>query len=255
MKTWVTKYDEDLLAKSKELVKGAEENPTSRELLGRYEFSEAELERGRKLIANVEKSFEWERSGRAYNFLSTTPEKRVAEAKHWYADTRRRWVREAFRHAEEDSGWVGFRPASQWPLERKLTEGTRIAVKHAVRAFSVSAFLEHRANLKRDLALALQDKPADAPPPKDTALVELAGWYERWRMLVQRVFRQRPDLMAPFGLTPGKAPPRLRGKAAQQKYGERAAGSLPVLQTNGCETHAVDEADDDDDATADASAN
>ena len=67
------------------------------------------------------------------------------------------------------------------------------------------------------------ERPEGAPPPKDTTLVELRGWYERWHLLAQRVFRGREDLLAPFGLTSGKAPPRLRGKAAQIKYGERAA--------------------------------
>ena len=87
------------------------------------------------------------------------------------------------------------------------------------------AYVTHAASLRRNVERGQGPKPADAPPPKDTALVELAGWYERWRLLAHRVFRERGDLMAPYGLTPGKAPPRLRGKEAV-KYGEKAAGSL-----------------------------
>lgn len=91
------------------------------------------------------------------------------------------------------------------------------------------ALLDHRAERRKNLRRAAEEKPADAPPPKDTALVELAGWYERWRLLAQRVFRQRPDLMAPYGLKPGRAPQRLRSRVAQIQYGEGAAGKLPAI--------------------------
>jgi hypothetical protein len=96
---------------------------------------------------------------------------------------------------------------------------------HAKDALSVRAWLAQRADLARNVQRARGPKPSSAPPPKDTALVELAGWYERWRLLAHRVFRERPDLLEPFGLKPGKAPPRLR-TAGAEKYGEKAAGSL-----------------------------
>jgi hypothetical protein len=100
-----------------------------------------------------------------------------------------------------------------------------LALWHAKDALSARAWLAQRRELARDVRRARGEKPEAAPPPKDTALVELAGWYERWRLLAHRVFRERPDLLEPFGLKPGKAPPRLRGAEAA-KYGEKAAGSV-----------------------------
>src|SRR5262249_11168620 len=87
------------------------------------------------------------------------------------------------------------------------------------------AWLAHRHELRANVARAKGPRPADAPPPKDTALVELAGWYERWRLLAHRVFRDRPDMLAAYVLNPGKASRRIRGKGAA-KYGERASGTL-----------------------------
>jgi len=223
MKTWVTKFDEELLAKSKVYLAAAEAHPESCALLEKFGFTAEERARGHRLIENTERSFAWEREGRAWNFLGLTRERREQEARDWYKDTRERFVAECLRRAEEDSGWVGYGPATQWPLGRKLTTGTVILVKNSAKAFSVKALLDHRAEMRKNLALAASERPADAPPPKDTALVELAGWYERWKLLAQRVFRQRGDLMAP---------PRLRSRVAQAKYGEKAAGSLPVISSN-----------------------
>ncbi len=247
MKSRVTDYDEELLAKSRTFIAAAEEHPESREVLARYGFSEDERARGRALVSATERSFAWEREGRAWNFLGLTPARRLEEAHHWYHDARNRYVAECLRRAEEDSGWVGFGAAAHWPLSRKLTEGSVIFARHAARVFSLRVYWAHRDDFRRNLALATQTPPADAPPPKDTALVELAGWYERWRLLAHRVFRLRPDLLAPYGLSAGKAPPRLRGKAAQARYGERAGGSLPVLQDASAASDDADDVDDGDD--------
>jgi len=222
----ITKFDEELVERSRQFLEAATEHPESSSILERFGFSKAEVQRGHLLVREAERSFEWERAGKAYNFLSPTPERRVAEAKGWYKDTRRRHIRRCLRRAEEAAGWVGEGRASRWPLSRKLTVGTLLAVRTALSAASPVALLNHRTELRKNIAVARADKPAGAPPPKDTVLVELAGWYERWRLLAQRVFRERPDLMAPYGLVPGKPPPRLRSRSARLKYGEKAAGSL-----------------------------
>jgi hypothetical protein len=221
----ITKYDLELVEISKRFLAAAEANPASRAMLEKYGFSPEEQARGAQLVRQTERSFEWVRANKAYDFLSPTPAKRVAEAHGWYADTRRRYMRDCLRRAEEAAGWTGTTPRRRWPLWRKLTLGTLVAIANAKDVASPRAWVKHRLELRANIAVANGPKPADAPPPKDTALVELAGWYERWRLLAHRVFRQRPDLLAPFGLTPGKAPPRLRGKEAA-KYGEKAAGTL-----------------------------
>ncbi len=223
----MNRFEIELLEKAGTFLKAAAENPESRAFLEKYGFKDAEQERGRELVRNTERSFEWERSGKAWNFLSPTVERRLDEARHWYKDHRRRYMRACFRAAEEESGWVGYGPAASWSVARKATVGTAIAFGHALRVFSPSALLEERAELRRNLERAHGEKPADAPPPKDSTLVELSGWYEHWRLLAQRIFRERPDLMAPYGLTPGKAPPRLRSRSARLKYGEGAAGTAP----------------------------
>jgi hypothetical protein len=203
--TRITRFDEELLAKARQFLAAADANEASRAILEQYGFTEGERERGRDLTAKTERSFEWERSGQAWNFLSPTPARRAAEARHWFKDARRRHVRSCLRAAEQS---------------KSLGE-----VLGAIRrALSITTYLAHRAELKRNLERSQGERPVDAPPPKDTNLVELSGWYERWRLLAQRVFRGRPDLMAPYGLVPGKAPPRLRGKLAQLRYGEGAAG-------------------------------
>ena len=201
----ITRFDNELLQKARTFLDAADANEGSRQLLAQFGFTQGESARGRKLVANTEASFTWEREGRAWNFLSPTPERRVEEARHWHADTRRRYLRECFRGAEQ-------------------AKGLAATLREVWRMFSRSASVERKAQLERDLQAARGERPADAPPPKDSALVELAGWYERWRLLAQRVFRERGDLLAPYGLSPGKAPPRLRGKLARLKYGEGAAG-------------------------------
>jgi hypothetical protein len=221
----INHFEDELLEKARLFLKAAEENSGSRAYLEDFGFAPAERDRGHTLVRNVERSFEWERRGIAWNFLSPTVERRLLEARHWYKDRRRRHVRACLRAAEEESGWVGYGPHSSWNFSRKATQGLAIALRHALRAASPAALLRHRAELRRNLASARGEKPADAPPPKDSALVELAGWYEHWRLLAQRIFRERPELMAPYGLVPGKAPPRLRSHSARLKFGEKAAGT------------------------------
>lgn len=207
MKTWVTRFDDELLGKAKHFLDAAAAQPESRKVLEQFGFGAEEQQRGLTLVANAERAFQWEREGRAWNFLSPTPERRIEEARAWYKETRRRWMNDSFRKFEEARGvFAKLSAVADW-MSREAREA-------------------HQAELQRDLERARGDKPADAPPPKDTALVELQGWYERWRLLAQRVFRERPDMMSPYGLTPGKAPPRLRGKLARLKYGEGAAGKL-----------------------------
>jgi hypothetical protein len=225
---FITTYDVELVDKSRRFLDAAEQNPDSRASLEQFGYSREEHDRGVRLVREARRSFEWEAEGKAWNFLSHTPARRLAEARAWYADTRRRYFRACVRKAEATAGWSRGE-ASGWPVWQKLTLGTVLGLREAVRVASPVAWREHRSELRKDLARAVGDKPADAPPPKDTALVELGGWYERWRLLAQRVFRERGDLMAPFGLTPGKAPPRLRGKEAE-KYGEKAAPRLPILR-------------------------
>lgn len=225
----ITRFDEELVEKARHYLAGVDAQPQSRALLEQYGMIPAEVERGRTLVENAIRSFEWERTGQAWNFLSPTPERRRAEAVAWYKDARRRHIRECLRRAEELAGWNGDGPATRWSLRRKLTEGTRLAMGEMRRAASIATYRRHRGELARDLERAAGTKPTDAPPPKDTTLVELSGWYERWRLLAQRIFRGRPDLMLPFGLTPGKAPPRLRGKQAKLKYGEQAAGGRVAI--------------------------
>jgi hypothetical protein len=223
MKAKITKYDEELVQKSRVFLRAAEQHPESTALLDRYGFSAEERARGHLLIDNAEKSFEWEHAGKAWNFLSPTPERREKEAREWYADAVRRYVRSCLKEAEAAAGWTGTGSAAGWSATRKLTLGTLRALPHVARAASPRVMRELRAELRENVERARGERPEGAPPPKDTTLVELRGWYERWHLLAQRVFRGRDDLLAPFGLSSGKAPPRLRGKAAQIKYGERAA--------------------------------
>ena len=222
----VTRFDEELLEKARRFLAASEDHADSRAILEQFGYAEADRVRGRTLISSVAMSLEWERAGTAWNFLSPTPERRRDEALNWYRDARRRYMRDCFRAAELASHWFGDGGAARWGLGRKLTVGLVFALRHGLRIFSIAAWRGHRAELRRNLERARGEKPANAPPPKDTALVELAGWYERFRLLAQRVFRGRPDLLTPYGLTVGKAPPRLRGKLAQIRYGERAAGTL-----------------------------
>ena len=222
MKTWVTSYDEQLVEQAQRLLSAAADNPSSNALLEQYGFNAEERARGHQLVQDAHRAFEWERSGQAWNFLSPTPERRLKEARAWYRDTRRRHLRATVIRAEREAGWLDG-PAAAWPLSRKVTVGTAIGLWHLAQGLSPLAWRAHREELARDLARARGDKPADAPPPKDTVLVELNGWWERWRLLAQRIFRGRPDLLSPFGLVSGRAPPRLRGREARIRYGEGAA--------------------------------
>jgi hypothetical protein len=226
MKTWVTSYDRELLEHAGALLAGLEQSSNARAVLERFGLDQAERERGRQLHEDTARAFEWEERGVAWSFLSPTPERRTAEAKHWYRDTRERHLRECLRLAEEESGWIGHRAASRWPLQRKLLEGSRIAARHLLHVFSLRAFLEHRAELRENLRRAQGEPPAGAPPPKDTALVQLSGWYERWRLLAQRVFRKTPEELTALGLVPGKAPPRLRAPSARKEFGESAGATI-----------------------------
>jgi hypothetical protein len=243
MSARITPYDEDLVAKARVFLDAADKHPDSTALLDRYGFSAEERARGRELVVNAEASFAWERAGKAWNFLSPTPERRTREARDWYVDGVRRYVQSCLREAEAAAGWTGAGPAASWSALRKLTLGTLRALPDVLRAASPEAHLRLRDELRTNLEAAKGARPEGAPPPKDTTLVELRGWYERWHLLAHRVLRGRADLLAPFGLTSGKAPPRLRGKAAQSKYGEGAALRGTNGTTNGA--HPVPEEEDD----------
>ena len=88
----ITHYDLELLEKAKLFLHAAGAQQESRSFLEKYGFNDKELERGRQLVTNTERSFEWEREGKAWNFLSPTAERRTEEARYWYADTRRRYL-------------------------------------------------------------------------------------------------------------------------------------------------------------------
>jgi hypothetical protein len=248
MKAKITKFDEELVANTRRFLEAAEKNPDSRAVLERFDYSKEEHERGHELVRDAELAFEWERQGKAWNFLSPTPERRAAEARAWHAEAIRRYVQSRLKAAEQAAGWTEG-PAYGWSLRRKLTLGTLLALREAASVASPQVWMELRAELAKNLEAARGERPAGAPPPKDTVLVELRGWYERWHLLAHRVFRGRNDLLAPFGLVSGKAPPRLRGKAAKIKYGESAASALPGAPTS---SPVVD--DDDDEAADDAAA-
>jgi hypothetical protein len=212
MRTNITRFDEELLASAQRFLNAAERHPESRAVLEKYGFSKEEQERGHLLISNSERAFECERTGTAWNFLAKTPMTRRREAFDWFVDTRWRRFRMGFVDAEK-----AFQSA---PSVLAKVGG---AVQALLPAFSPVGLVKDQITLLYDLVRAGEERPSDAPPPKDTTLVELQGWYEKWRLLAQRVFRGRSDLLAPFGLTTGKAPPRLRGKQARLKYGEGAA--------------------------------
>ena len=226
MRSGVTKYEKELVELAQRFLDAARDNAESCAVLERYGYDRGEHERGLLLVREALRAFRWEHDGKAWNFLSPTPERRILEAREWHRTTRRRHLQTCLRRAEEAAGWIGTGQASNWPIWRKLTLGTLAGVRHALSAVAPRTWVDHRSELRRNVKRARGQRPTGAPPPKDAALVELAGWYERWRLVAHRVFRQRPDLMAPYGLTPGKAPPRLRGKGAAQ-YGEKAAGRLP----------------------------
>src|SRR5205814_9789218 len=99
MKARITRYDEELVAVSRRFIEAAEKNPESLAVLQRFGFNDEERERGRVLTDLAERSFEWERAGKAWNFLSPTPERRAKEARDWGADARRRFGQSRFRAA------------------------------------------------------------------------------------------------------------------------------------------------------------
>jgi hypothetical protein len=203
----INRFEEELLSACRKFLLAADTQLVSTRILEEHGFSRDSRERGRVLIAQAEAAFAAERDGSAWNFLTPTPWQRRKEALDWFVDGRWRRFRRNFVAAE-----------------RALQDGNVLGV---VRAFLPSlsplVLAKDELTLAKHLWLAGRERPAGAPPPKDTVLVELQGWYEHWRLLAQRVFRGRPDLLGPFGLTSGKAPPRLRGKLAQIRYGEGAA--------------------------------
>lgn len=247
MKATITKFDEELCANTRRFLEAAEKSPDSRAVLERFGYSKEEHERGHELVRDAELAFQWEREGKAWNFLSPTPERRIAEARAWHAEAIRRHVQSRLKAAEQAAGWTEG-PAHGWSLRKKLTLGTLLALREAAGTASPQFWMEQRAALAKNLEAARGERPAGAPPPKDTVLVELRGWYERWHLLAHRVFRGRNDLLAPFGLVSGKAPPRLRGKAAKIKYGESAASAMP----GGATSSPVDDDDEDEAVDADA---
>jgi hypothetical protein len=203
----INRYEEELLTACRKFLAGADANPVSTRILWEHGFSDEMRERGRSLIDQAERAFAAEREGTAWNFLTPTPWQRRKEALDWFLDGRWRRFRRNFVAAE-----------------RALAAGNVLGLAGAFwPSLSPLVFARDELTLARNLWRAGGERPADVPPPKDTVLVELQGWYEHWRLLAQRVFRGRPDLLGPFGLTSGKAPPRLRGKLAQIRYGEGAA--------------------------------
>jgi hypothetical protein len=200
----INRFEEELLRACRKFLAGADGEPISTRILQEQGFSNEARERGHMLIAQAELAFAAERNGTAWNFLTPTPWQRRKEALDWFVDARWRRFRRNFVSAERADGVVD-RLRAFWP------------------SLSPVVMVQDHLELAKNLWRAGDERPADAPPPKDTVLVELQGWYEHWRLLAQRVFRGRPDLLSPFGLSSGKAPPRLRGKLAQIRYGEGAA--------------------------------
>ena len=138
----MNRFEEELLEKARAFLKAAEEHAESRAFLEEYGFKPDEQQRGRNLVTNVARSFDWERDGKAWNFLSPTVERRQAEARHWYKDQRRRHVTGCFR-----------------------AFGDSMSPRDMLRALSPSVWLRQRSQLRRDLERARGEKPADAPPP------------------------------------------------------------------------------------------
>ncbi len=218
------RFESELVERAELFLEAARSRAESRALLERFGYTPGEHDRGIGLVAEARRALAWSAAGTAWNFLSDTRESREAEAHAWYAEARRRHVQRCVRRAE--SRWSA--PPAPGGPPRVRGAAALAALRDLLHAGSVRVWRAHRAELERDLVLARGERPARAPLPKDAALVELGGWYERWRLLAQRVFRERPDLLAPYGLTPGRAPPRLRGKEAA-RYGEKAAPRLPLV--------------------------
>jgi hypothetical protein len=212
MKSPVTRYDEELLANAQRLVVGLEENGALAKALGAYDLDAKALDRGRFLVDETRRSFEWEREGKAYNYLSATPEGRMKEARYWNKDAHRRHRQACFRDAEAVIGKRGI-------------AGIFSAWSHLARALSPALSRALRRELLAEVERAREGKPSDAPLPKDTALVQLSGWYERWSLAALTVLREKPDELARVGIAAGKAAPRrlrnkndARGHASAQRH-------------------------------------
>jgi hypothetical protein len=218
MKSPVTRYDEELLANAQKLVVGLEENGALTQALGAYDLDAKAIERGRFLVDETHRSFEWEREGKAYNYLSATPEGRMKEARYWNKDARRRHRQACFRDAESVVGERGI-------------AGILSALGHLARALSPALSRTLRRELATELERAREGKPSDAPLPKDTALVQLSGWYERWSLAALTVLREQPEELSRVGIAAGKAAPRrlrnkndTRGHSSAQRHLNVAAG-------------------------------
>jgi hypothetical protein len=215
MKSPVTRFDEKLVADARRFVSGLAAEPALRAELQPFGFDEAALRRGRTLVEEAERAFEWERAGRAWNYISSTPERREREARYWHRDALRRHRQRCFRAAARELG------------TRRSPGAIVRAARHVLEAYSVRAWLVHRRELGKELARGRGERPADAPLPKDTLLVEISGWYERWSLVARRVLLDRPELLAPLGLAPGRAPRRVRNphdRLAQLSLARRAVG-------------------------------
>ena len=200
MKSPVTKFDEALLADARRFLDAIEARRDTYEALRLFGFDEAALARGRAVVRETERAFECEKAGKAWNYISPTRESRVREAAYWYKDARRRYQQGCFRAAETAL-------VSQAGIRRLAA-----ALGHAMRALSPRAFFAQRRQFKRDLVSARGEKPSDAPLPKDTILVELSGWYDRWSLAARQALRDTPESLLSMGIKPGRAPRRLRNK-------------------------------------------
>jgi hypothetical protein len=209
MKSPVTKFDEALLVDARRFLDAIEARPDTRIALEAYGFDQKALDRGRFVVGETARAFEWERAGKAWNYISPTPERREKEALYWYKDARRRYRQACFRAA-------GAALRSGRGLGALAS-----AAGHAMSAFSPSAAAEQRREFKREIDLARGERPNDAPLPKDTVLVELSGWYDHWSLAARQAFRDKPEVLPSLGLTPGRAPRRLRNK--NDRFGRSSA--------------------------------
>jgi hypothetical protein len=200
MKSPVTKYDEALLADAQRLLDAMEAQREAYAALQSYGFDDAALQRGRFVVRETERAFEWEKAGKAWNYISPTSERRVREARYWYKDARRRYRQECFRAAE-----AAMR-------SRSGIGAVLAATGQAMRSLSLLAFLRQRRDFKKELLLARGERPSDSPLPKDTVLAELSGWYDRWSLAARQALRETPELLLSMGLTPGRLPRRVRNK-------------------------------------------
>jgi hypothetical protein len=73
------------------------------------------------------------------------------------------------------------------------------------------------------LEIALGERPPGLPLPKDSVLAELSGWYERWSLTATELYRGQSELAGKLGLSPGRAPRRLRKRnpAARAREAKR----------------------------------